>query len=86
MDIVFVILVCIVFSCTCCLCFQTIFSDKNKSEKVIAVATFLAMLALFICTLLGAKESIKYETMQDYFEGKVEIIEQIDTIRTYKFN
>lgn len=86
MDITFVILACITFSFVCFLCFQTLSSNKDKSEKAISIITMLLMLFLVICTLLGTKESIKYETMNDYFEGKIEIIEQIDTIRTFKFN
>lgn len=86
MDITFVILACITFSFVCFLCFQTLSSDKDKSEKAISIITMLLMSFLVICTLLGTKESIKYETMNDYFEGKIEIIEQIDTIRTFKFN
>lgn len=86
MDITFVILACITFSFVCFLCFQTLSSDKDKSEKAISIITMLLMSFLVICTLLGTKESIKYETINDYFEGKIEIIEQIDTIRTFKFN
>ena len=86
MDITFVILTCMAFSFACVFCFQTLFSDRDKSEKAISIVTVVLMLFLIICVLLGAKESIKYETMNDYFEGKIEIIEQIDTIRNFKFN
>lgn len=86
MNITLILFTLIAFSAICFLCFKTLVSDTSKSEKIISIATVLLMLCLLIGTLIAAKESIKYETMNDYFEGKIEITERVDTIRTFKFN
>ena len=41
---------------------------------------------LIVITHYASQENLKYQLMEDYFNGKVEIIEQIDTTRTFKFN
>lgn len=54
--------------------------------KLIGVIMCCLIAVLIAITNLANKESVRYQTMEDYFNGKIEVIEQIDTVRIYKFN
>lgn len=54
--------------------------------KLIGVIMCCLIAALIAVTNFANKESVKYQTMEDYFNSKIEVIEQIDTVRIYKFN
>ena len=54
--------------------------------KAIGIFVSLIVLGFAAIFAIGHKQEVQIQTMQDYFEGKVEVIEQIDTARTFKFN
>lgn len=54
--------------------------------KITGIFVSLTVLGFAAIFAIGHKEEVQYQTMNDYFEGKVEVIEQIDTVRTFKFN
>ena len=62
------------------------FEGNKFYMKLIGVIMCCLISALIAVTTLANKESVKYQTMEDYFNGKIEVIEQIDTVRIYKFN
>ena len=62
------------------------FSEGKIWERVLGLITCCLLGILIIITHFACIETARNQTMQDYFEGKVEVIEQIDTTRTFKFN
>jgi putative effector of murein hydrolase len=63
------------------------FEKGNKFYiKFINIIIICLLTSLIIITDFVSKENIKYQTMNDYFNGKIEVIQQVDTIRTFKFN
>ena len=85
MGTVFTILACI------CLGISIYFTMKelkegSKIDKISGCLTSLILIILIVMIQFAIKENIKYQTMNDYFDGKIEVIQQIDTTRTFKFN
>ena len=54
--------------------------------KVVGIFVSLIVLGFAAIFAVGHKQEVQIQTMNDYFEGKVEVIEQVDTVRTFKFN
>ena len=54
--------------------------------KIIGCVISIMVLGFMVFFVIGYQEEIQIQTMNDYFEGKVEVIEQVDTVRTFKFN
>ena len=79
------LILCIVFGFAACMTFNAIANGKMWERIIGAVITCLTGI-LVVITHFACMENTRIQTMQDYFEGKVEVIEQIDTTRTFKFN
>ena len=62
------------------------FKRDDLLMKAIGIFVSLIVLGFAAIFAIGHKQEVQIQTMQDYFEGKVEVIEQIDTARTFKFN
>ena len=63
------------------------FEKGNKFYiKFIDVVMTCLLASLIVIADFISKENIKYQTMDDYFNGKIEVIQQVDTTRTFKFN
>ena len=76
-----------------CLIFGYIFhmtiDTFHKDElimKIIGCIISIMILGFMVIFVIAHQEDVQMQTMNDYFEGKVEVIEQIDTVRTFKFN
>ena len=61
--------------------------DKDESwvMKLLSILVFILVLGLMCGSLFGLRETMRHQALDDYFEGQVEVIEQFDTLRTYKF-
>ena len=67
-------------------CFRTFENEEPISYKVIGIASIVLMSVVLIFFCVGLREEIRYNALEDYFNGKVEVIEDQQTVRTYKFN
>lgn len=83
---IFILLtLCTAFGLAVCMTFNAIINGKMW-ERVIGAITSCLIGVLIVITHFACMENTRIQIMQDYFEGKVEVIEQIDTVRTFKFN
>lgn len=68
---------------------QVIRDFSNNSEigyKIMGV-TMVILSAFLICAFtIGLREEIKYNALEQYFNGEIEVIEDTTVVRTYKFN
>ena len=68
---------------------QVIRDFSNNSEigyKIIGIA-MVVLSAFLICMFtIGLREEIRYNTLEQYFNGKIEVIKDTAVVRTYKFN
>lgn len=62
------------------------FKRDDLLMKISSIFVCLIVLGFAAVFAIGHKEEVQYQTMNDYFEGKVEVIEHVDTVRTFKFN
>lgn len=62
------------------------FHDDKLYVKLLGIITSCLLGFLIVITHYASQETLKHQVMEDYLNGKVEIIEQIDTTRTFKFN
>lgn len=62
------------------------FYNDKLYLKILGIIMSCLLGFLIVITHYASQENLKYQLMEDYFNGKVEIIEQIDTTRTFKFN
>ena len=62
------------------------FKRDDLLMKISGIFVSLIVLGFAAMFAIGHKEEVQYQTMNDYFEGKVEVIEHVDTVRTFKFN
>jgi hypothetical protein len=82
----FILLVlCVCFAISMYFTFKA-FVEGKMWERILGIITCCLLGFLIIITHFACIETTRNQTMQDYFEGKVEVIEQIDTTRTFKFN
>lgn len=62
------------------------FHGDELIMKIIGCMISIMVLGFMAIFVIAHQEEIRTQTMNDYFEGKVEVIEQIDTVKTFKFN
>lgn len=67
-------------------CFRTFENEEPISYKVIGIISIVLMSFVLIFFCVGLREEIRYNALEDYFNGKIEVIEDQQTVRTYKFN
>lgn len=79
------LILCTAFGLATCMTFNAIINGKMW-ERIIGATTTCLIGILVVVTHFACMENTRIQTMNDYFEGKVEVIEQVDTVRTFKFN
>ena len=62
------------------------FYNDKLYMKILGIIISCLLGFLITITHYASQENLKHQVMEDYLNGKVEIIEQIDTTRTFKFN
>lgn len=66
--------------------YWTFNEDENLMLKIISVCSCLIVGAMLIGSIFIFREEIRSQTIQRFIDKEIEIIEQIDTIRTFKIN
>ena len=61
------------------------FDEDSIFMRILSIGVLVLATGIMIASLFALREAIQYQTLDSYFEGRVEVIEQIDTVRTYKF-
>lgn len=67
-------------------CFRTFENDEPVSYKIMGIATAILMSFVLIFFCIGLREEIRYNALEDYFNGRIEVIQDSTVTRTYKFN
>lgn len=79
-------ILCLLLSFTIFMTMRAFVDDDTIIVKIVTIITNILVISLIIFAIIGFREEIKINTLNDYFEDKVEVIEHVDTLRTYKFN
>lgn len=66
--------------------YWTFNEDENLMLKIISVCSCLIVGAMLVSSIFIFREEIKSQTIQRFVDKEIEIVEQIDTIRTFKIN
>ena len=85
MAILIITLICFAFGFIFHVTIDT-FKRDDLLMKVVGIFVSLIVLGFAAIFTIGHEQEVQIQTMNDYFEGKVEVIEQVDTVRTFKFN
>ena len=64
--------------------FKTFENDESTLYKVLGVVICILASAVLIFFCVGLREEIRYNALEDYFNGKIEVVENQQTVRTYK--
>lgn len=67
-------------------CLKTFEDDESIVYKTISIIAVILTSFVLIFFCVGLREEIRYNTLEEYFNGNVEVIEDTNTVRTYKFN
>lgn len=62
------------------------YTNSEIWNKITTTICCLLAIGLLIGACFAYKDAIRIKTMNDYLNGKIEVVEQVDTVRTYKFN
>lgn len=65
-------------------CLKTFDNNESILQKVLGVITCVLASIILIFFCVGLREEIRYNALEDYFNGKIEVIEDFQTVRTYK--
>jgi len=65
-------------------CLKTFDDNESILQKVLGVITCVLASIILIFFCVGLREEIRYNALEDYFNGKIEVIENCQTVRTYK--
>ena len=79
-------ILCLLLSFTIFMTMRAFIDNDTIIVRIVAIITNLLVIGLIVFAIIGFREEIKINTLNDYFENKIEVIEHIDTLRTYKFN
>ena len=63
---------------------KTFENDESTLYKVLGIITCILASFVLIFFCIGLREEIRYNTLEDYFNGKIEVVENQQTVRTYK--
>ena len=66
--------------------FKSFNNDDGLGYKIIGIAMIILTISLICGFTIGLREEIRYDALEQYFDGNIEITENVDTVRTYKFN
>lgn len=67
-------------------CLQTFERDESIAYKTMGIVAIVLTSFVLIFFCVGLREEIRYNALEEYFNGNVEVIEDTNTVRTYKFN
>lgn len=67
-------------------CFQAFERDESTAYKTVGIVAIILISFVLIFFCIGLREEIRYNALEEYFNGNVEVIEDTNTVRTYKFN
>ena len=63
------------------------FSNNNElGYKIMGIAMVTLTISLICAFSIGLREEIRYNTLEQYFNGEIEVIQDSTVTRTYKFN
>lgn len=65
-------------------CLKTFDNNEPIFQKVLGIITCILTSIVLIFFCVGLREEIRYNALEDYFNGKIEVIEDTQTVRTYK--
>ena len=82
---IFIILTAAFFAFTLYMCSDAYINSETWNKITTTLCCLLAI-GLLIGVCFAYKDAIQINTINKYLDGKIEVIEQIDTVRTYKFN
>lgn len=63
---------------------KTFENDESTLYKVLGIIICILASAVLIFFCTGLREEIRYNALEDYFNGKIEVVEDQQTVRTYK--
>ena len=64
--------------------FKTFENNESTLYKVLGITVCVLASTVLIFFCVGLREEIRYNALEDYFNGKIEVIENQQTVRTYK--
>ena len=65
-------------------CFKTFENNEPLFSKILGISSCILMSIVLVAFCLALREEIRYNALEDYFNGKIEVIENHQTVRTYK--
>ena len=60
--------------------------DEELGFKIMSILMAILATGLICGFSIGLQEEIRYNTLERYFNGKIEVIKDTNVVRTYKFN
>lgn len=66
--------------------YWTFNEDENLMLKIISVCSCLIVGAMLVSSIFIFREEIRSQTIQRFVDKEIEIVERIDTVRTFKIN
>ena len=66
--------------------YWTFNEDENLMLKIISVCSCLIVGAMLVSSIFIFRVEIRSQTIQRFVDKEIEIVEQIDTVRTFKIN
>ena len=63
---------------------KTFEDNESILYKVFGIITCILASIVLILFCVGLREEIRYNTLEDYFNGKIEVVENQQIVRTYK--
>ena len=66
--------------------YSTFHEDENLMLKIISVCSCLMVGAMLVSSIFIFREEIRSQTIQRFVDKEIEIVERIDTVRTFKIN
>ena len=66
--------------------YWTFSEDENLMLKIISVCSCLMVGAMLVGSIFIFRDEIRSQTIQQFIDKEIEIVEQIDTVRTFKIN
>lgn len=65
-------------------CIKSFENDDALLYKVLGILIAIMASGILFAFSIGMREEIRHQTLEDYFNGKIEVIESQQTVRTYK--
>lgn len=65
--------------------FRSFSNDDGLGYKIIGITMVILVISLICGFTIGLREEIRYNTLEQYFNGEVEVIQDSTITRTYKF-